>query len=161
MAMAERANERIDLMDVRCDKMEDEHEELKRTVFRFQKEMEDMQLEKQIETLRRELEEAKTGTVMLKCSVSNLCTCAGVFLKATARMDAMQEEANQLKEQINSAQGQVQVNRESIQDIEDVVRSAGVDIGSSSGQGSTKALIAQLQSDVSAVCSPLETNTSL
>jgi len=65
-------------------------------------------------------------------------------------MDAMQEEADSIKAQMTSTVGQVQVNRESIQDIEDVVRAAGVDIGSGGG-GSTQALIAQLQTDVGAV----------
>jgi hypothetical protein len=63
MKMAKKANERIDLMDVRCDKMEDEAAELKKFVHRFAKEMEDQQLQKQIENLRRELQEAKTGAL--------------------------------------------------------------------------------------------------
>jgi hypothetical protein len=41
--------------------MEDSHEELKKNVLNWQKAMEDLQLERQIEQLRRELEEAKTG----------------------------------------------------------------------------------------------------
>ncbi len=61
MAMAERANQRIDLMDQRVDGMEDTVRDLREHVLRKEKELEDMQLEKQIETLRRELEEAKTG----------------------------------------------------------------------------------------------------
>ncbi len=59
--MAKKANARIDLMDTRCDRMEDEAAELKKFVHRFVKELEDQQLEKQIEQLRRELQEAKTG----------------------------------------------------------------------------------------------------
>jgi hypothetical protein len=54
-------NHRLDLRDARCDKMEDSHEELKKNVLNWQKAMEDLQLERQIEQLRRELEEAKTG----------------------------------------------------------------------------------------------------
>eukprot|EP00051_Salpingoeca_urceolata_P015737 m.205528 g.205528 ORF g.205528 m.205528 type:complete len:691 (+) comp18488_c0_seq2:247-2319(+) len=124
---------RLDLLDDRCDHMEDEARDLKEFVMKFQQEMEDMQLEKQIEGLRRELEEAKTG----------------VFQKATERMDAIQRDAEELREGMTRTQGQVQVNRESLQDIEDIIRSAGFDIGGAASQGgSTKALVAQLQSDV-------------
>lgn len=59
----------------------------------WQQEMEDLQLEKQIESLRRELEEAKTGA----------------FVKATARMDAMQQDMDDLRGVIVNSQGQVQV----------------------------------------------------
>ncbi len=61
MEMAKKANDRIDLMDVRCDKMEDSVKDLRDHVLKKEKELEDMQLEKQIENLRRELAEAKTG----------------------------------------------------------------------------------------------------
>ena len=39
MKMVKRANERIDLMDIRCDKMEDEAGELKKFVHRFAQEV--------------------------------------------------------------------------------------------------------------------------
>ncbi len=61
MAMAKKANERIDLMDVRCDKMEDDVSELRKFVKNFAKELEDQQLQNQIDNLRRELQEAKAG----------------------------------------------------------------------------------------------------
>ena len=68
--------------------------------------MEDMQLQKQIENLRRELQEAKTG----------------VFLKATERMDVMQLETNELKSLITQTQGQVQFTRESVGALEEFMR---------------------------------------
>ncbi len=74
--------------------------------------MEDLQLEKQIDQLRRELEEAKTG----------------VFLKATQRMDAMQEETDTIKEQITDTQGTIQVNRESIEELAEALREAGAKV---------------------------------
>jgi predicted nucleic acid-binding Zn-ribbon protein len=148
MAALEECNKRVDLMDARCDKMDDAHQELKSSVLRWQKEMEDLQLERQIENLRRELEEAKTG----------------VFLKATQRMDSMQEETNELREALGSAQGQIHVNRESIEEIEGALRDG---VGPSTGAGSgasragsanmrvstgTRALIDQLQDNLAKVC---------
>jgi septal ring factor EnvC (AmiA/AmiB activator) len=64
MAMAERANARVDLMDTRCDGIEDNIAALKQRMLQKEKEFEDLQLEKQIENLRRELAEAKTGTIV-------------------------------------------------------------------------------------------------
>ena len=61
MAQAEKANQRIDLMDTRCDQIEDTITNLRDHVLKKEKELEDMQLERQIETLRRELADAKTG----------------------------------------------------------------------------------------------------
>jgi hypothetical protein len=84
-----------------------------------QQELEDMQLEKQIEALRRELEEAKTG----------------VFMKATARMDDMQAETDKMKEQVTDTQGRVQVNRENIEELEQVLRDAGASISTTSKVG--------------------------
>ncbi len=64
LAQAEKANQRIDLMDVRCDGIEDNVSNLKEHMLRKEKEFEDLQLEKQIENLRRELAEAKTGMIL-------------------------------------------------------------------------------------------------
>ena len=52
-----------------------------------------LQLEKQIEQIRRELEEAKKG----------------VLLKAQQRMDEIEESANNLKAQVSTSQGIIQV----------------------------------------------------
>ena len=59
MEMAKKANDRLDLMDSRCDKMEDDIKDLREYVLRKEKEMEEMQLEQQIEQIRQELAEAK------------------------------------------------------------------------------------------------------
>ena len=61
MAQAEKANQRIDLMDVRCDGIEDRVSDLKDHILRKDKEFEDMQLEAQINQLKRDLADAKTG----------------------------------------------------------------------------------------------------
>lgn len=144
MAMARKANERIDLMDVRCDRMEDEASELKKFVHRFVKELEDQQLEKQIESLRRELQEAKSG----------------VLTKANERMDVIQKETEDLKSSLTATQGHVQITRENVQQLEEFVREkigVGVDVistmpvPSAVPPGSSKALLAQLQQDVSAL----------
>lgn len=132
MAMAEKANQRIDAMDERVDAMEDDVRDLREYVLRKEKELEDLQLEKQIENLRRELEEAK----------------AGVFTKAQARMDEMQADTDALKTQIQDTQGRVQMNRENITDLEEALREAGASISTSSKGGGTKALIERLQQDV-------------
>ena len=129
MDMVNKANQRIDAMDERCDHMEDEHRSLKESVVRWQKEMEDLQLEKQIEILRRELEEAKTG----------------VFLKATSRMDAMQKDTDELKESLASTAGQVQINRENIEELEDLVRQHDPNASKSNG---TKQIVSELQQAV-------------
>eukprot|EP00730_Choanoeca_flexa_P016536 TRINITY_DN7839_c0_g1_i3.p1 TRINITY_DN7839_c0_g1~~TRINITY_DN7839_c0_g1_i3.p1 ORF type:complete len:675 (+),score=205.44 TRINITY_DN7839_c0_g1_i3:172-2196(+) len=128
----EALSDRIDLMDERCDKIEDNHEELRKSVLRWQKEMEDLQLEKQIENLRRELEEAKTG----------------VFMKATARMDEMQKETNELRVTVTGAQGLIQVNRENIEELEDVIRAGGGGSSNPTAPNGTRALIEQLQADI-------------
>eukprot|EP00040_Diaphanoeca_grandis_P031165 m.185994 g.185994 ORF g.185994 m.185994 type:complete len:695 (+) comp32248_c0_seq3:364-2448(+) len=131
-ALVEQAAQRIDAMDERVDLMQDEARELKEYVLRKEKEMEDLQLEKQIEQLRRELEEAKSGA----------------FMKATARMDVMQEETDQLKESIQLMEGQVQINRENIQDLEQSLEEAGGQLSNKRGNTSTVALIESLQADV-------------
>jgi len=135
MAMAEKANERLDAMDERCDAIEDDTRDLREYVLRKEKEMEDLQLEKQIEQLRRELEEAKTG----------------VFLKATQRMDAMQAETDTIKEQITDTQGSVQVNRESIEELEEALREAGGRINTKKKDGGIQAVVLKLQEEVSAL----------
>jgi centrosome and spindle pole-associated protein 1 len=132
MAMAEKANERLDAMDERCDSIEDDCQDLRAYVLRKEKEMEDLQLEKQIDQLRRELEEAKTG----------------VFLKATQRMDAMQEETDTIKEQITDTQGTIQVNRESIEELAEALREAGGKISSGKKKDDKEAQILALQQDV-------------
>lgn len=132
MAMAEKANQRIDAMDERVDAMEDDVRDLREYVLRKEKELEDLQLEKQIEILRRELEEAKSG----------------VFMKAQARMDEMQAETDGLKTTVQDTQGRVQINRENITDLEEALREAGASINTSSKSGGTKALIERLQVDV-------------
>eukprot|EP00039_Didymoeca_costata_P008895 m.118268 g.118268 ORF g.118268 m.118268 type:complete len:694 (-) comp14276_c0_seq2:1573-3654(-) len=135
MAMVTKANERLDLMDERADAIEDDVKDLREYVLRKEKEMEDLQLEKQIENLRRELEEAKSG----------------VFLKATQRMDEMEKETESLKAQVADAQGNVQVNRESIEELEEVMREAGAQISTKNKTGGTQALIMRLQDDVAAL----------
>mmetsp|Transcript_13507 Transcript_13507/g.34668 ORF Transcript_13507/g.34668 Transcript_13507/m.34668 type:complete len:694 (-) Transcript_13507:52-2133(-) len=135
MAMAEKANERIDAMDERVDTIEDDIRGLREYVQKKQQELEDMQLEKQIESLRRELEEAKTG----------------VFMKATARMDEMQADTDKVKEQLADTQGRVQINRENIEELEQVLRDAGAQISTASKGGGTKALVERLQNDVAAL----------
>eukprot|EP00035_Acanthoeca_spectabilis_P022807 m.445863 g.445863 ORF g.445863 m.445863 type:complete len:693 (-) comp19288_c0_seq1:2006-4084(-) len=135
MAMAEKANQRIDAMDERVDTIEDDIRNLREYVQKKQQELEDMQLEKQIEALRRELEEAKTG----------------VFMKATARMDEMQGETDKMKEQLTDTQGRVQINRENIEELEQILRDAGAQISTASKGGGTKALVERLQNDVAAL----------
>ena len=135
MAMAEKANERLDAMDERCDSIEDDTRDLREYVLRKEKEMEDLQLEKQIEQLRRELEEAKTG----------------VFLKATQRMDVMQAETDTLKEQITDTQGTIQVNRESIEELEEALREAGARIGTKKKDNGIQQVVLKLQEEVSAL----------
>jgi hypothetical protein len=89
MEMAKKANERIDIMDLRCDAMvcacsfflfsprsvlcfltrvcggcgtqDQSIQDLKEYVLRKEKELEEQQLEKQIEAIRAELAEAKQG----------------------------------------------------------------------------------------------------
>ena len=61
LAQTEKAAQRIDLMDQRCDAIEDNVTSMKEHMLRKEKEFEDMQLEKQLEQLRRELAEAKSG----------------------------------------------------------------------------------------------------
>ena len=134
MEMVRKANERIDLMDERCDKMEDEHNDLKEAVLRWQKEMEDLQLEKQIENLRRELEEAKTG----------------VFLKVTQRMDVMQKDSDDMKGRLAETQGLAQVNRENIEDLEDTVRAHDPNAAAPKG-GGVRSLVTELQGVVDAL----------
>lgn len=135
MAMAEKANQRIDLMDERVDGMEDDVRNLREYVEKKQQELEDLQLEKQIENLRRELEEAKTG----------------VFMKATARMDDMQAETDEIKAVMADTQGNVQINRENIEELETALREAGASINTGSKGGGTKALVERLQADVAAL----------
>jgi len=135
MAMAEKANERLDAMDERCDAIEDDTRDLREYVLRKEKEMEDLQLEKQIEQLRRELEEAKTG----------------VFLKATQRMDVMQAETDVIKEQITDTQGTIQVNRESIEELEEALREAGARINTKKKDGGIQQVVLKLQEEVSAL----------
>lgn len=130
MEMVRKANERIDLMDERCDKIEDGHNDLKESVMKWQKEMEDLQLERQIENLRRELQEAKTG----------------VFLKATQRMDAMQQDAEDMKATLATTQGVAQVNRENIEDLEDIVRQH--DPNAAKKGGGVREIVAGLQSTI-------------
>jgi len=122
-------------MDERCDAIEDDTRDLREYVLRKEKEMEDLQLEKQIEQLRRELEEAKTG----------------VFLKATQRMDAMQAETDTIMEQITDTQGSVQVNRESIEELEEALREAGGRINTKKKDGGIQAVVLKLQEEVSAL----------
>lgn len=98
------------------DTIEDDIRNLREYVQKKQQELEDMQLEKQIEALRRELEEAKTG----------------VFMKATARMDEMQGETDKMKEQLTDTQGRVQINRENIEELEQILRDAGAQISTAS-----------------------------
>lgn len=131
MAMAEKANERLDVMDERCDGIEDDLREFKEYVLRKEQEMEDLQLEKQIEQLRRELEEAKQG----------------VFQKAQMRMDAMQAEMDSQKNALSDSQGTIQVNREAITELEEALREAGASLRTKKTD-TTKVLLAQLQQDM-------------
>ncbi|EGD73122.1 hypothetical protein PTSG_04835 [Salpingoeca rosetta] len=130
--LLESTNKRVDLMDERCDKLEDDHLDLRREFARYQQEMQDMQLEQQIENLKRELEEAKSG----------------VFMKATARMDAMQKETDNIRETLTTTQGQVQLNRETMEELEDAIRQINPDAVDTTSNRGTRALIQQLQSDV-------------
>ncbi|EDQ90585.1 uncharacterized protein MONBRDRAFT_6973 [Monosiga brevicollis MX1] len=126
-------NERIDLMDERCDKLDDAQIEIRREVQVWQQDMEDLQLEKQIETLRRELAEAKTG----------------VFVKATARMDNMQKETEDLRAHLVNAQGQIQLNRENIEELEELAREGHTNhIPAGPQKAGTRALFDQLQGDI-------------
>eukprot|EP00055_Hartaetosiga_balthica_P009760 m.39754 g.39754 ORF g.39754 m.39754 type:complete len:696 (+) comp6884_c1_seq1:207-2294(+) len=130
--LIEHTNARVDLMDERCDKLEDDQQAFRQEFLRWQKDMEDLQLEKQIEQLRRELDEAKTG----------------VFVKATARMDSMQKETEELRESLTTTQGQVQLNRENVDELQDAITQINPNAIDTTSNGGTKALITQLQHDV-------------
>jgi centrosome and spindle pole-associated protein 1 len=143
MAMAEKANERLDSMDERCDGIEDDTRDLREHVLRKEKEMEDLQLEKQIEQLRRDLEEAKKG----------------VFAKATERMDQMQQETDAMKDTIRDTQGSVQLNRENIEALGDAMQESGARVTMAKKQpkekndaaAATSELVAKLQEDVASL----------
>lgn len=109
-------------------------------VRRWQKEMEDLQLQRQIEKLRQELEEAKSGEFVDEMDERMsrgsppflpywpqfaphfLPKIIGVFVMATARMDSMQQETNELKDVLTGVQGQMHLNRESIEELEAALR---------------------------------------
>lgn len=132
IAMVEKANERIDNMDKRADAIEDDVHDLREHVLRKEKEMEDLQLEKQIEQIRRELEEAKKG----------------VLLKAQQRMDEIEESAENLKAQVTTSQGIIQVNRETIDNIQVILEEQGVKVGKGKKDDGTKDLIDRLTNEV-------------
>ena len=103
-------------MDARCDSIEDGVTSLKDHVLKKEKEFEDMQLEKQLDQLRRELAEAKTGWHTFSAVAYDSCFAmevihgvAGVIVKANARMDVMQKETDELRQTLSETTGQVQV----------------------------------------------------
>ena len=75
-----------------------------------------------------------------------------MFTKALARIDELQEETNVIRGSVATTQGQVQVNRENIGELEDLIRAAGGKISTSSAGGGTRAEISRLADDVSSVC---------
>lgn len=60
----------------------------------------------------------------------------------------MQAEANSFKDLLSDAQGRIQVNRENIEELSEVLRNAGAAISTTSKGGGTKALVERLQADV-------------
>lgn len=133
IAMVEKANERIDNMDKRADGIEDSLNDLREHVLRKEKEMEDLQLEKQIEQIRRELEEAKKG----------------VLLKAQQRMDEIEADNENVKAQVNASQGHIQVNRETIDELKIILEEQGVTLGGEKEPDMTKELVERLTQEVS------------
>ena len=64
MKATKKSQERMDLMDARCDRMDEDAAERHKYVAAFAKTLDDQQLQSQIDGLFHELEDAKNGETL-------------------------------------------------------------------------------------------------
>ena len=75
-----------------------------------------------------------------------------VFLAAALkRIDELQGESDKIRQDVATTQGQVQVNRENIGEIAELVRQSGVKLSTATEKGGQKAEIALITEDLTAV----------
>jgi hypothetical protein len=73
------------------------------------------------------------------------------FFVALKRIDELQGESDKIRQDVATTQGQVQVNRENIGEIAELVRQSGVKLSTASDKGGTKAELALINEDLTAV----------